>query len=171
MNEPEYIKTMRLADKSDCGRYRYRLDRHINAGHLRVAFIGINPSVADAEQDDQTVRKWNGFAERLGVDRYMVGNIFPFIETDVKNVKNHEIISEATFQNVMVLGEIIDEAHIIIPCWGSRGKIPKAYRFAVDDMERRLRESFKPLMCWGKTQSGDPKHPLMLGYDTPLVKY
>ncbi len=29
----------------------------------------------------------------------------------------------------------------------------------------------KPIMTFGLTNSGDPKHPLTLGYDTPLVPY
>ena len=53
---------------SPCGQYRYRLERAIAnpdpAGVFRgkvVAFFGINPSTADANIDDATVRKWTGF--------------------------------------------------------------------------------------------------------------
>ena len=33
------------------------------------------------------------------------------------------------------------------------------------------RASGKPLLCFGLTKSRDPKHPLMLGYDTPLIEW
>jgi hypothetical protein len=32
-----------------------------------------------------------------------------------------------------------------------------------------LTSSGKLVKCFGRTKAGDPKHPLMLGYDTPLV--
>lgn len=34
-----------------------------------------------------------------------------------------------------------------------------------------LLASGKPVMHFGLTKAGDPKHPLMLGYDTPLQAY
>jgi hypothetical protein len=27
------------------------------------------------------------------------------------------------------------------------------------------------VLCWGETKGGYPAHPLMLAYDTPLVRY
>ena len=41
---------------SDCGRYRYLLKRCWTEGPISV-FIGLNPSTADADSDDATVRK------------------------------------------------------------------------------------------------------------------
>ena len=42
---------------SDCGLYRYKLSRHWEQGLQRLVFIGLNPSTADAIEDDPTVRK------------------------------------------------------------------------------------------------------------------
>jgi Protein of unknown function (DUF1643) len=51
---------------SDCGRYRYSLWRIWNASAVRVMFIGLNPSTADATQDDPTIRRCVEFARSWG---------------------------------------------------------------------------------------------------------
>ncbi len=39
---------------SPCGRYRYRLEREVQADGRVFAYFGINPSTADADLDDAT---------------------------------------------------------------------------------------------------------------------
>jgi hypothetical protein len=53
----------RSAIISPCGLYRYRLERVISDGPTMM-FLMVNPSDADDEIDDPTVRKCIGFAER-----------------------------------------------------------------------------------------------------------
>lgn len=54
------------AHLSECGTYRYKLQRYVGAGEFTYAFFGIIPSTADASVDDRTVRKWWGFSQRNG---------------------------------------------------------------------------------------------------------
>jgi hypothetical protein len=61
---------------SDCGLYRYRLERHALSGAGSVAWIMVNPSTADATTDDATIRKVIGFSERMGAGWAIVGNKF-----------------------------------------------------------------------------------------------
>lgn len=42
---------------SECGLYRYRLERHGLSGAGAVAWIMVNPSTADATTDDPTIKK------------------------------------------------------------------------------------------------------------------
>ncbi len=67
--------------------------------------------------------------------------------------------------------DIITEADVLVPCWGNTSKIPPKHAYAVDIMLDALMTSGKPVKCFGFTKSGDPKHPLMLGYDTELVDW
>ena len=67
--------------------------------------------------------------------------------------------------------DIINEADILVPCWGKTAKVPPSLQFAFDVLMDALLSSGKPVKCFGLTASGDPRHPLMLGYSTPLVDY
>lgn len=152
---------------SDCGSFRWRLDRHVGAGEVVAVVIGINPSTADASLDDATVRKWRGFGQRLGWKRFIVGNVFGYRATDVRELRG--IRDPFGPDYARHLAEMLEEADVIVPCWGSRTKLPPPLRHCLNDMVERLRATGKPLRCWGLTASGDPTHPLMLGYNTQLV--
>ena len=71
---------------SNCGMYRYRLDRTVSDSGPVFAFFGVNPSTADASSDDSTVRKWRGFTQRWGGSRFIVGNVFAYRSTDVRQL-------------------------------------------------------------------------------------
>lgn len=160
---------MNSAIISSCGKYRYRLDRTLRASGPVYAFFGVNPSTADANVDDATVRKWFGFCERWGASRFIVGNVFAYRATDVKALSTVEDpFGDAIGDHTT---DIINEADILVPCWGNSSKVPPQLRFAFDVLLDTLLSVGKPVMHFGMTKSGDPKHPLMLAYDTELEPY
>ena len=65
---------------SECGLYRYRLDRRWADGPT-CGFIMLNPSTADAEVDDPTIRRCIGFAKREACGALIVVNIYPLRAT------------------------------------------------------------------------------------------
>lgn len=152
---------------SNCGMYRYRLDRAVSDSGPVYAFFGVNPSTADASDDDATVRKWRGFVDRWGGSRFIVGNVFAYRATDVRELAGvTDPFGEANSDHIT---HIISQADILVPCWGSTGKVPPRLRFAFKALMRTLVSSGKPVSCFGFTANGDPKHPLFLSYTTPLV--
>lgn len=154
---------------SPCGTWRLRLDRSIKSpkGQLVFAFFGVNPSTDDGDISDATSRKWYGFTERNGGCRYIAGNPFAYRSTDVKKLSS--VAEPVGPENGTYLARIIQEADVLVPCWGNRSKVPKHLRFHLDRLMYQLMNSGKPVKVFGITKSGDPMHPLMLGYDTPLV--
>lgn len=152
---------------SPCGTWRYRLDREISVfGGPVYAFFGINPSTADASIDDATVRKWKGFVSRWGGSRFIVGNVFAYRATDVRELAHvDDPIGRACNDHIK---SIIAEADILVPCWGNSSKVPNDLKSHVRWLARTLAASGKPLKTFGLTKSGDPMHPLMLAYETPL---
>lgn len=160
---------------SPCGMYRYRLDRSLrpeNDGGKVIAYFGINPSTADAQIDDATVRKWKGFTLRNGGERFIVGNVFSYRATDVKElarlVDTVPLRGDEHSQN---LRAIIAEADILVPCWGAIGKLPMSLRAYPNSLLGLLLKSGKPIFTFGLTNCGQPRHPLMLAYDTPLIPW
>lgn len=154
---------------SDCGRFRYRLEREIADAGIVIAYLGINPSTATAEIEDQTTMKWRGFALRNGARRYIAGNPFAYRATNVKELAT--AIDPIGPENDAHLLQIMKDADLIIPCWGNRLKLPLSLRHRLNQVSVMLSLSRKPLKCFGTTASGDPKHPLMLGYATQLVEW
>jgi hypothetical protein len=154
---------------SPCGRYRYRLERTVAMEGPVYAFFGINPSTADASVDDATVRKWIGFTKKWGGSRFIVGNVFAYRATNVKAL--------ATVNDPYGAGigahitSIIEDADILVPCWGNTAKVPRQLRDAFAVLMDALVSSGKPVCHFGKTNVGDPKHPLMLAYDTELLAW
>lgn len=154
---------------SPCGKYRYRIDREVQPIGNVYAFFGINPSTAGAEIEDATSRKWRGFSRVLGARKYIAANPFAFCATNVKELANAS--DPVGPDNLAHITQIISEADFLVPCWGSRDKIPKQLHHHLVRLKRTLFESGKPVAIFGLTASGYPKHPLMLSYNTPLQKW
>jgi hypothetical protein len=138
-------------------------------GSVVFAFFGVNPSTADAVDNDPTVRKWIGFSDRNDARRFIVGNVFALRSTDVRALALH--VDPVGPDSDLHLTSIIREADILVPCWGNRSKLPKTIHYRLDDVVRMIFAAGKPVRIWGTTKSGDPLHPLMLSYHTPLVEW
>lgn len=154
---------------SDCGFYRYRLDRDMLQNGIVFAYFGINPSTAEHEIEDQTTKKWRGFTVKNGGSRYIAGNAFAFRSSLVKDLLM--AVDPVGPENDRYLREIIAEADMLVPCWGNETKAPKKLRYQFAQLKAMLIESGKPIKIFGLTNTGCPKHPQMLGYDTPLIEY
>jgi hypothetical protein len=155
---------------STCGTWRYRLDRDCGLlGSLVYAYFGVNCSKAGSEKNDQTVGKWIGFTTRNDGHRLIVGNPFTYVATDVRDLAG--AADPIGPENDRYLAEIIAEADVLVPCWGNRNKLPPRLRPRLDWLRDLIFAAGKPVKILGLTASGDPKHPLMLGYDTPLVEW
>jgi len=166
----EYID--KGAEISPDGIYRYRLWRKWKRDN-RIAFFGklvivmLNPSTADGLEDDPTIRKCVGFADRNGYDEIMVLNLFAFRATDPRALTR--------FDGSIIGTENYDRFDSEIPgrdvlcAWG--GEVAKkrlAFGAAVG-VERVLAAEPRRTFCLGKTAAGIPRHPLMLAYTQPLV--
>ena len=76
----------REAEISPCGLHRYRLTREWAPTLPTIAFVMLNPSTADGEIDDPTIRRCIGFARDLGYGRLHVVNLFTYRATDPREV-------------------------------------------------------------------------------------
>ena len=67
---------------SDCGKYRYWLTRIWNDSKLKILWIMLNPSTADENEDDPTIRRCIGFAKQWGYGGICVANLYAYRATD-----------------------------------------------------------------------------------------
>lgn len=154
---------------SPCGAYRYLLERRwlsVNSSHRygeRACFVMLNPSTANADEDDPTIRKCVGFAGRWGCSEIDVVNLFGVRSTDPSVLlRGGEIVGHDNDQHV---ADAVAKASVVVAAWGAHAK-PFAMRRKV--IERMLPRN---TMCLGRTKDGSPRHPLMLAYATPLQPY
>ena len=153
---------------SDCGTYRYRLERG-DPFKPAVAFIMVNPSTADAETDDPTIRKVKGFAERAGYERLIVGNLFAYRATDIKALRTAP--NPVGPENDEHLDLILRDAMLHVVAWGTQAKLPEILRKRWTDVVRIADRIGCKLHCIGTNDDKHPRHPLMTGYETPVTEW
>lgn len=151
---------------SPCRTWRYLLYREVQATGPLILFSGINGSTAAEDDEDQTSMKWRGFTLRYGGRAYMAVNPFAKTATDPRELA--KVADPIGPDNDRHIADALAKADILVPCWGNRTKAPKHLRHRFDWMLAQMFATGKPVLTFGLTKGGDPKHPLMLGYDTPL---
>ena len=145
------------AEFSACRTYRYLLTRTWDAGRERIAFIGLNPSTADATQDDPTIRRIVSFARDWGYGGVDMLNLFAFRATDPRDMK--AAADPVGPDNDRWLVEVAQRSAVTVAAWGVHG--------AHHDREAGIAGALGALHCLGTTQAGHPRHPLYLRRDTP----
>ena len=157
------------AEISACGTYRYRLERDFfRPGPIAAVFM-VNPSTADAQENDATIRKLLGFGARLGWHSLIVGNVFAYRATDITELRHAP--DPVGPHNERHLAQIFRDADVHIAAWGPRSKLPPALREEWRMVSTIALDEGYDLRCWGTAKDGQPRHPLMLAYDTPLAPW
>lgn len=149
---------------SEDGQHRYRLWREWDQARPSVAFVMLNPSTADAMEDDPTIRKCVGFAKRWGYGRIDVVNLWSYRSTDWRGVLGCPEPSPRENHAAWVdtFADVLD----IIAAWGAHRQAiaKKPFVGYHPDLVRLARG--RTIRCLGRSKSGEPRHPLMLAYDT-----
>lgn len=164
----------RAAEVSSCGKYRYSLSR-IWAPKEVMHFVMVNPSTADADKDDATIRKCIGFAQRHHFGGIMVSNLFAFRAADVKELGQVEDPGCITTDghNRAAMLQSANAYGITVFAWGARAKMPRVLAGPAISAAKALlpRPQFSTYRIGDLTKSGDPRHPLMTGYRQPLTAW
>jgi hypothetical protein len=140
---------------SPCGLYRYRLSRDWGRGE-KLAFIMLNPSTADATQDDPTIRRCVRFAHDAGYSGIVVGNLFAYRATNPTELKC--VGDPVGPDNDLALNEIVGSASTIVCAWGSAGSL----YFRGDAVLRMICDAGQVPHCLRMSANGQPAHPLYL---------
>ena len=155
------------------GEYRYALWRSI--APLRgetlagtVLWICLNPSTADATENDATVRKVIGFSRRWGFAHARIVNLFALRSRDPKALKTHpEPIGPRNDDRI--INEVYGASAIVLAWGGTADQGPGQERAADVRRDVKYLASRRECPIWhlGLTKAGQPRHPLMLSYNTP----
>lgn len=140
----------RSAEFDQTGIYRYRLTRLWDPHLPCVAFVMLNPSRADAERDDPTIRRCIGFARAWGYGSLTVVNLFAY--RAVTPLELFRASDPIGLENSTYLQQAAAQCNTIVAAWGNYGA------------RLRQAEVILPLLpnvqCLGVTAAGQPRHPL-----------
>jgi len=150
---------------SPCGQYRYRLNRTWGQEKPAV-FVMLNPSTADASEDDPTIRRCIGFAEKWHCGGLVVVNLFAYRATEPKvMLAAADPVGPDNLEHVY---NATRYAQLVVCAWGTKGSYMGRDAKTIDCIRRAGNAH---ISCLGVTKNGHPKHPLYLAGDTELQKY
>lgn len=148
---------------SPCGLYRYRLDRVWDETLPPVCWVMLNPSTADADADDPTIRRCMGFAERWGYGGNRVVNVYALRSADPKRL----------WEAGDPVGPENDQS-IIDACAGERTIVAWCTNAKLDRVKAvlsLLAPNALMVECLVVTKNGHPKHPLYVRGDVKPVAF
>lgn len=145
---------------SPCGTYRYLLQRNWDVERQAVCFVMLNPSTADAEQDDPTVSRCIERARRLGFGQLEVVNLFALRSTDPRALKSHaDPIGPENDEAILQSASV---CQMVICAWGGdgllKGRSAKVLKMLADN-------GIQPHALKVSPKTGQPHHPLYLPYE------
>ena len=141
------------------GLYRYRLWRSWGEGPS-VLWILLNPSTADHQTNDPTIRRCIEFSIRWGYHGIEVVNLFAWRATSPSAMKS--ALDPVGPLNDRYIVDVANQCDLVVAGWGVHG----AHKDR-DKQVIRLFEGFE-IKCLGKTRDGHPRHPLYLPYSAVL---
>lgn len=152
-----------------CGKHRLWLTRTWDATNPKLMVMcGLNPSIADAEIDDPTIRRDIGFARRESCGGLSKINLHTFRATDPDDMFSVNPIYRNAPQYRQAWTEQCNGAdRVVVACWGA----DKRAGAMAKEFVAFAGEAGIPLWCLGLTKDGQPRHPLYLRSDAPLVRY
>ncbi len=121
----------------------------------------LNPSTADHNREDPTIRRCMGFARRWGFGGLCVGNLFALCSPCPQALYDaHDPVGA---DNDATLRRLAGASVLTVAAWGTRGNY--LHR---DEAVMSWLQNCKAL---GFTGNGSPRHPLYVPYKTALVDF
>ncbi|MDR9389163.1 MAG: DUF1643 domain-containing protein [Wenzhouxiangella sp.] len=149
---PFDVLTTSNAVFSECGRYRYSLQREWAPAQKKVVLIGLNPSTADATANDPTIRRCIDFARRWGFGGLVMLNLFAYRATDPEQLKTApEPIGPDNDEWIRHWVAQLDD---VVAVWGNHG--------THQDRDQAVKAMCGRLSMLKLNRSGQPAHPLYL---------
>lgn len=155
------------ATLSPCGTYRYDLWRRWGNGSWAL-WMMLNPSTADAEVDDPTIRRCRGFSERSGYGGLAVVNLFAYRATDPAALtRARDPVGPLNAQTIKHW--LADErVSAVIAAWGTAWEKVDRARLNVEGFAQK---NGHDVFCLGRTKAGHPRHPLYVPNAQSLVPF
>ena len=152
-------------------------DEHVryslaNKGDNPLIVFGINPSTANKDKPDATMRRVMGFAERYGFDSFVMLNVYPLRATNPAALPQEcdDVLHTANIQEIVNVVSSHPEASILMAYGGninSRKYLRPCLRDIIDALKPYNPKYFQ--IGTALNRDGSPKHPLMAPYSSAMT--
>lgn len=105
---------------------------------------------------------------REGYQTLIVVNLFTLRSTDPQGLLERTHKKLNTYDADMQIALAASQSEKVICAWG---EVHKALDWRCAEVLQVLREAKRNSWCLGKTLAGQPKHPLYLSKNTPLMPF
>ena len=152
---PQESERVPFAIISPCGAYRYVLWRCWDPDLPCVVFIMLNPSNADAETDDPTIRRCRSFAQSWGFGSIRIVNLYAYRSPNPRDlVPLSQAVRTGPLNDSYIKRVCAMDNAMIVAAWG-------AHQIAVSRVaDVSMLIGNRPIYCLGENKNGTPKHPL-----------
>ena len=152
-------KNLNGAKFSECRKYRYVLWRIWDEEKPKIMFIGLNPSTANEETDDPTIRRIKKFAKSWGYGGIYMLNLFTYVTAYPEVLK--ECDNPLKFADEYLKKNAAQSEKIIF-AWGN-----------FKEAKERAKEIIKMFNGYALVinKDGSPRHPLYVKGNIKPIKY
>lgn len=137
--------------------YRYSLGRTW-ALSGRLVVIGLNPSTADHNQLDPTLRRVRNFAQTWGLGGFVMLNLFAYRATDPRDMKRADDPVGPLNDDIIREYAVAPDTGLVLAAWGAHG----GYRDRDREVAAILDGLGVRLHALRVTRQGHPSHPLYI---------
>lgn len=130
--------------------------------HPLLGFVLMNPSIADEDRLDPTLKRCAGWAQRLGYGGMEIVNVFPLVSTDPRGLADHDH-APSRQQNASHIRDLATRTTLIVgfgdllsSSWLRALALP-----ALSEIADAL--GGVPVYALAVTENGSPRHPLARG--------
>lgn len=153
------------------GQYRYSLTRIWDHNKDMCTIIMLNPSIADAVEDDRTINNIVNLAVHNNFGGVEVVNLFAYRATDRNELDTNSNIAIGD-ENDNYIIEAAKRSKKIVLGWGNSAVELKNIKEHKRDkvVAELLNSKGYELFCAKLTKKGCPKHPLYISGETQFFK-
>jgi hypothetical protein len=146
------------AEFSSDRKHRFVLWRIWDTHKPKIMFICLNPSTANEDKNDPTIRRVVNFAKNMGYGGVYMTNLYSYVSTDP-----NKLITSDSKENEIWLKQISQRCETIVFAWGAF----KESKF----QGAKIIKMFPKAYALKINKDGSPRHPLYVPTNTELIRY
>ena len=130
------------------------------SGENPLICFGINPSIAEPDKLDPTLKRISKFADKNGFDSWIMLNIYPQRATNPRDI--HFVVDyDLHMQNIFHIKKILQQKNLpLLAAWGGIITVRPYLKECLFDIFKLADKNECRWISLGESKDGHPYHPL-----------